>query len=268
MEEGTALVVRGRSLRVVGESTVTLALAAGAGREVRKEVLKPGGVADLSGNVNTATADSNNYAIDTQRPTATVVVADTALSAGETSLVTVTFSEAVSGFTLADLTAANGSLSGLSSSDGGITWTATLTPTDGINDATALRSADDWGIDLGEMSRIWKGGCIIRAQFLDKIKQAYQRRADLPNLLVDPDFKAWVSDSQAKWRTAITTAQRLGVPTLAMSASLAYFDSYRSANLPANLTQAQRDFFGAHTYERVDKPGAGAVHTNWQEKLQ
>jgi 6-phosphogluconate dehydrogenase len=138
----------------------------------------------------------------------------------------------------------------------------------GMNLIRAGSEKYDWGIDLGEMSRIWKGGCIIRAQFLDKIKQAYQRRADLPNLLVDPDFKAWVSDSQAKWRTAITTAQRLGVPTLAMSASLAYFDSYRSASLPANLTQAQRDFFGAHTYERVDKPGAGAIHTNWQEKLQ
>jgi 6-phosphogluconate dehydrogenase len=75
-----------------------------------------------------------------------------------------------------------------------------------------------------------------------------------------------VSKSQAKWRTAVTTAQTLGVTTLAMSASLAYFDSYRAANLPANLTQAQRDFFGAHTYERVDKPGAPAVHTNWQAK--
>jgi 6-phosphogluconate dehydrogenase len=122
----------------------------------------------------------------------------------------------------------------------------------------------DWGIDLGELSRIWKAGCIIRAQFLDKIKQAYVRRPDLPNLLVDPEFKSWVSESQSKWRHAVSTAQRLGVPTLAMSASLAYFDSYRAANLPANLTQAQRDFFGAHTYERVDKPGQGAVHTDWK----
>ena len=138
----------------------------------------------------------------------------------------------------------------------------------GMNLIRAGSDKYDWGIDLGEMSRIWKGGCIIRAQFLDKIKQAYQRRSDLPNLLVDPDFKAWVSESQEKWRTAVTTAQRLGVPTLAMSASLAYFDSYRTANLPANLTQAQRDYFGAHTYERVDKPELGAVHTNWQEKVQ
>ncbi|MDB6444904.1 Ig-like domain-containing protein [Pseudomonas sp. 21TX0197] len=100
--------------------------------------LNSGSIADLSGNVNTGTTDSNNYAIDTLRPTATIVVADTALSAGETSLVTITFSEAVTGFTLADLTVANGSLSGLSSSDGGITWTATLTPSSSVSDATNL----------------------------------------------------------------------------------------------------------------------------------
>ncbi|WP_053148108.1 Ig-like domain-containing protein [Pseudomonas sp. Pf153] len=100
--------------------------------------LNSGSIADLSGNVNTGTTDSNNYAIDTLRPTATIVVADTALSAGETSLVTITFSEAVTGFTLADLTVANGSLSGLSSSDGGITWTATLTPSASVTDATNL----------------------------------------------------------------------------------------------------------------------------------
>ncbi len=136
----------------------------------------------------------------------------------------------------------------------------------GMNLIREGSKVNNWGIDLGELSRIWKGGCIIRAQFLDKIKQAYLARPDLPNLLVDPYFKEWVSASQAKWRTAVTTAQTLGVPTLAMSASLAYFDSYRAANLPANLTQAQRDYFGAHTYERVDKPGAPAVHTNWQAK--
>ena len=126
--------------------TATLTPSASVSDTTNLITLAPGGVADLSGNVNTATADSNNYAIDTQRPTATVVVADTALSAGETSLVTVTFSEAVSGFTLADLTAANGSLSGLSSSDGGITWTATLTPTDGINDATNLITLNNAGV--------------------------------------------------------------------------------------------------------------------------
>src|SRR3989440_1004673 len=118
-----------------------------------------------------------------------------------------------------------------------------------------------WNINLGEVSRIWKGGCIIRARFLDKIKQAYQRRADLPNLLLDPDFKAWVEEAQPKWRLAVTTAMQQGVPVLAMACSLNYFDMYRTANLPLNLTQAQRDFFGSHTYERLDKPGQPPVHT-------
>ncbi|BBP56692.1 Ig-like domain-containing protein [Pseudomonas sp. St316] len=118
--------------------TATLTPTASVSDTTNVITLNSGGIADLSGNVNAGTTDSNNYAIDTLRPTATIVVADTALAAGETSLVTITFSEAVSGFTLADLTVANGSLSGLSSSDGGITWTATLTPTASIADATNL----------------------------------------------------------------------------------------------------------------------------------
>src|SRR5712692_5488408 len=122
-----------------------------------------------------------------------------------------------------------------------------------------------WNVNLGELSRIWKGGCIIRAQFLDKIKQAYQRRPDLPNLLLDPDFKAWVEEAQPNWRLAVTTAMQHGVPVLAMACSLNYFDMYRTANLPLNLTQAQRDFFGSHTYVRVDKPEQGAVHSEWEE---
>ena len=126
--------------------TATLTPSASVSDTTNLITLANSGVADLSGNAGTGTTDSNNYAIDTQRPTATVVVADTALSAGETSLVTVTFSEAVTGFTLADLTAANGSLNGLSSSDGGITWTATLTPTDGINDATNLITLNNAGV--------------------------------------------------------------------------------------------------------------------------
>jgi len=125
-----------------------------------------------------------------------------------------------------------------------------------------------WGINLGEVSRIWKGGCIIRAQFLDKIKQAYQRRPDLPNLLLDPDFKAWMLEAQPRWRQAVTTAQSLGIPVAAMSASLAYFDTYRTAELPLNLTQAQRDFFGSHTYQRVDRPEAGFVHTEWEDLVK
>ncbi len=135
----------------------------------------------------------------------------------------------------------------------------------GMNLIRAQAAVEGWNLNMGEISRIWKGGCIIRAQFLDKIKQAYLRRADLPNLLLDPDFKEWVLKAQPNWRQAVTTAQSLGIAIPAMSASLAYFDSYRTANLPQNLTQAQRDFFGSHTYERTDKPGAGFVHTEWEE---
>ncbi len=129
-----------------------------------------------------------------------------------------------------------------------------------------IRAGSDqyqWNIDLGELSRIWKGGCIIRAQFLDKIKQAYLRQPDLPNLLIDPEFKVWMSRAQPRWRQAVLTAQRFGIPLPAMSASLAYFDTYRTASLPQNLTQAQRDFFGSHLYERIDKPESGSMHTDW-----
>jgi 6-phosphogluconate dehydrogenase len=138
----------------------------------------------------------------------------------------------------------------------------------GMNLIRAGSEQWNWNINLGEISRIWKGGCIIRAQFLDKIKQAYQRRPDLPNLLLDPDFKAWVEEAQPAWRLAVTTAMQRGVPVLAMASSLNYFDMYRTANLPLNLTQAQRDFFGSHTYARTDKPELGPVHTEWEEMLE
>jgi len=121
-----------------------------------------------------------------------------------------------------------------------------------------------WDINLSEMARIWKGGCIIRARFLDRIKAAYERDPNLKNLLLDEDFRAWMQTAQDKWRTCISMAQQHGVPVLAMAASLAYFDSYRTASLPQNLTQAQRDYFGAHTYERIDKPELGAIHTDWE----
>ena len=121
-----------------------------------------------------------------------------------------------------------------------------------------------WKINLGELSRIWKGGCIIRAQFLDRIKQAFERRSDLPNLLLDDDFKAWVLDAQPRWRQVVSKAQSLGIPVAAMSASLAYFDTFRAATLPLNLTQAQRDFFGSHTYQRIDRPDDGPIHTDWE----
>ena len=129
-----------------------------------------------------------------------------------------------------------------------------------------IRAGSDqyqWNINLSELSRIWKGGCIIRARFLDDIKQAYQWQPDLQNLLVDPNFSAWVVEAQPRWRKTVSMAQNLGLPVMAMAASLAYFDSYRAASLPQNLTQAQRDFFGSHLYERVDKPELGLVHTDW-----
>jgi 6-phosphogluconate dehydrogenase len=124
----------------------------------------------------------------------------------------------------------------------------------------------NWNVNLCEMARIWKGGCIIRARFLNSIMDAYDRRPDLPNLLLDDEFSRWIQEAQANWRLALTTAMSMGVPAPAMSASLAYFDSYRSARLPQNLTQAQRDYFGSHTYERVDHPERGHVHTEWTNK--
>src|SRR5918997_1127143 len=134
-----------------------------------------------------------------------------------------------------------------------------------------IRAGSDnwkWGIDLGETARIWKGGCIIRARFLGKIKDAYQRRPDLPNLLLDPDFNAYIQRAQANWRRVVATAAQAGIPVPAFSASLGYFDAYRTANLPLNLTQAHRDFFGSHTYQRTDRPDAGFVHTEWEELLE
>ncbi|MEO0374066.1 MAG: NADP-dependent phosphogluconate dehydrogenase, partial [Cyanobacteria bacterium P01_A01_bin.17] len=118
-----------------------------------------------------------------------------------------------------------------------------------------------FNLDLGEISRIWKGGCIIRAGFLDKIKKAYSDDANLANLLLAPEFKQTILDRQEAWREVMATAAKIGVPVPAFSASLDYFDSYRREHLPQNLTQAQRDFFGAHTYERVDKDGS--FHTEW-----
>ncbi len=120
-----------------------------------------------------------------------------------------------------------------------------------------------WSINLAELSRIWKGGCIIRARFLDEIQKAYRRSQELPNLMIDPEFKTWLVEAQDRWREAVSIGQKAGIPLLAMSASLSYFDMYRTANLPQNLTQAQRDFFGSHLYERIDNPQAGQVHTDW-----
>jgi 6-phosphogluconate dehydrogenase len=120
-----------------------------------------------------------------------------------------------------------------------------------------------WNISMKETARIWKAGCIIRARLLDNIMKAYERAPDLKNLLLDEDFEGRMHDAQPNWRKALGVAQSLGIPTPSVSASLAYFDSYRTARLPQNLTQAQRDAFGAHTYERTDHPERGFVHSEW-----
>ena len=118
-----------------------------------------------------------------------------------------------------------------------------------------------WNLNFGDIATIWRGGCIIRAKFLNRIKEAYDRDPQLHNLLLDQYFTGIIERTQENWRIAIATAVQHGVATPAFSASLAYFDSYRQARLPSNLLQAQRDFFGAHTYERTDKPGV--FHTEW-----
>ncbi len=120
-----------------------------------------------------------------------------------------------------------------------------------------------WSVDLKEMARIWTGGCIIRARLLEDVMRAFSRRADLPNLLLDEDVRRAVGDGQAALRALVAGAQSCGVPVPALAASLAYFDGYRTAQLPQNLTQAQRDAFGAHTYQRNDVPDPPFVHTNW-----
>ncbi|HEY9665242.1 MAG TPA: decarboxylating NADP(+)-dependent phosphogluconate dehydrogenase [Coleofasciculaceae cyanobacterium] len=121
----------------------------------------------------------------------------------------------------------------------------------------------NYNLSLSECARIWKGGCIIRAGFLGKIQSAYVDNPDSPNLLLTPEFKQSILDRQNAWREVLSVSNKLGIPVPAFSASLDYFDSYRSARLPQNLTQAQRDYFGAHTYERTDKPGV--FHTEWTQ---
>ncbi|MEX2542700.1 MAG: decarboxylating NADP(+)-dependent phosphogluconate dehydrogenase [Trueperaceae bacterium] len=129
-----------------------------------------------------------------------------------------------------------------------------------------MRSAKDaygWNLDLGATASLWRGGCIIRSRFLNDIKAAFGRDPELSNLLLDPFFRDEISGTQAAWRRVVGECVKLGVPAPAMSAALAFFDGYRTERLPANLIQAQRDYFGAHTYERVDRPRGEAFHTNW-----
>jgi 6-phosphogluconate dehydrogenase len=121
-----------------------------------------------------------------------------------------------------------------------------------------------WNLHYGDIATIWRGGCIIRAKFLNRIKEAFDREPKLENLMLDPFFKEILARAQKNWRFAISQAIQAGVAVPAFSASLAYYDSYRQERLPANLLQAQRDYFGAHTYERIDKPGS--FHTEWLER--
>jgi 6-phosphogluconate dehydrogenase, decarboxylating len=129
-----------------------------------------------------------------------------------------------------------------------------------------LRSAaqvNKWSLNYGGIALVWRGGCIIRSAFLGDIKKAFDREPGLVNLLLDPFFRDAVTSRQGGWRRAIVAAVQSGVPVPCLSAALAYFDGYRSERLPANMIQAQRDFFGAHTYERVDGPRGKFFHTNW-----
>ena len=123
-----------------------------------------------------------------------------------------------------------------------------------------------WSLRPGEIASIWRGGCIIRSAFLSRIKAAYDREPDLTNLLLDDYFREAIERCQAAWRRVVAEAALHGLPIPAFSSALAFYDGYRCARLPANLLQAQRDYFGAHTYERVDRPRGEFFHTDWTGK--
>jgi 6-phosphogluconate dehydrogenase len=131
----------------------------------------------------------------------------------------------------------------------------------GMNTIRQASQEFGWDLDLGAIATIWKGGCIIRAKFLDRIAQAYAKNPQLSSLLVDPDFAKELVTRQPAWRKVVVLAVTQGIATPAFSGSLAYYDQYRRARLPANLIQAQRDLFGAHTYERTDRKGD--FHSEW-----
>jgi len=128
-----------------------------------------------------------------------------------------------------------------------------------------MAAADEykWNLNYGGIALMWRGGCIIRSAFLGKIRDAFDKNPDLDNLLLDEFFKNAVENAQSSWRKVVSTAIQLGIPVPAMTSALAFYDGYRSQRLPANLLQAQRDYFGAHTYERVDKPRREFFHTDW-----
>ncbi|MEI6258141.1 MAG: decarboxylating NADP(+)-dependent phosphogluconate dehydrogenase [Planctomycetota bacterium] len=133
----------------------------------------------------------------------------------------------------------------------------------GFVQLAAAAKENDWDLDYRSISMLWRGGCIIRAQFLDRIAEAYDAEPKLENLMLAPYFQQALADSQKAWRHVVASAATIGVPVPGFMAALAYYDGYRHANLPANLLQAQRDYFGAHTYERIDKPGS--FHSEWLE---
>jgi 6-phosphogluconate dehydrogenase len=122
-----------------------------------------------------------------------------------------------------------------------------------------------WTLNFGSIAQIWRGGCIIRAAFLQKITEAYGRNPRLANLLLDPYFNQTVRKAQANWRKVVALAALHGIPAPTFSSGLSYYDGYRAARLPANLLQAQRDYFGAHTYERVDQPRGKFFHLDWPD---
>ncbi len=131
----------------------------------------------------------------------------------------------------------------------------------GFYQIQAASEEHGWGINYGQLAMMWRGGCIIRAAFLERIKEAFDRNSGLENLLLDSYFREAVASCQEGWRQVVSSAARIGLPTPAISAALNYYDGYRSERLPHNLLQAQRDYFGAHTYERLDREGA--FHTEW-----
>ncbi|MDQ7955092.1 MAG: decarboxylating NADP(+)-dependent phosphogluconate dehydrogenase [Pseudomonadota bacterium] len=140
--------------------------------------------------------------------------------------------------------------------------------TQGFDLIKTMGEKRQWGLDLGGIASIWRGGCIIRARFLNRITEAYRNDAALANLMLAPFFKELLNRTQQNWREVVALAVSNGIPVPAFGASLAYYDSYRSARLPANLLQAQRDFFGAHTYERIDQPEGRFFHTEWPEVIE
>ena len=130
----------------------------------------------------------------------------------------------------------------------------------------AAAKENGWNLNYGGIALMWRGGCIIRSRFLGKIKDAFDQNANLQNLLMDPYFKGEIDRCQTGWRRVVACAVQAGIPVPALSTALAFFDGYRTDRLPANLLQAQRDYFGAHTYERLDKPRGQFFHTNWTGK--